>query len=183
VRPDTLKLEPLRLTQLTQEATDRWRRRAQQAGVQLEWSPPAELPPIVGDRQRLAEALDYLLGNAIKFNGKDGQVTITLRAEHETAHLEIADTGIGIPSDKLARIFDRFYQVDGTTQRRFNGAGVGLALVKQIVEAHGGQVWAESTGPGHGSIFHLVVPTAPASWVGAPVDSSALLVYNSVSAG
>jgi signal transduction histidine kinase len=183
VRPDTLKLEPLRLTQLTQEATDRWTRRAQQAGVQLEWSPPAELPLVVGDRQRLAEALDYLLGNAIKFNGKDGQVTITLRAENETAHLEIADTGIGIPSEKLARIFDRFYQVDGTTRRRFNGAGVGLALVKQIVEAHGGQVWAESTGPGQGSTFHLVLPTAPASWVQPPFDSSALLVYNSVSAG
>ena len=109
----------------------------------------------------LAEALDNLLNNAVKFNSRGGQVKVCLRAEPEFVHIEVTDTGIGIPPAKLSKVFDRFYQVDGTPRRRFGGAGVGLALVRRIVEAHGGRVWAESPGPGRGSTFHLALPTVP----------------------
>ena len=110
----------------------------------------------------LAEALDNLLNNAVKFNSRGGRVSVRLYAELEFVHVEIADTGVGIAPDKLRRVFERFYQVDGTTRRRFGGAGVGLALVRRIVEAHGGRVWAESAGPGRGSTFHFALPTVPA---------------------
>ena len=111
----------------------------------------------------LAEALENLLSNAIKFSPQGGRVRVSLHVEREVVCLEIADTGIGIPPDKLSKIFDRFYQVDGTATRRFGGVGVGLALVRQIIHAHGGQVWAESKGPNRGSTFHLALPTVAMS--------------------
>jgi signal transduction histidine kinase len=154
-------LEPLNLANLVNEAVDRWKPQMLRAGLEARLDVLSDLPPVVGDRKRLAEVLDNLLGNMVKFSPRGGQATIRLRAQHELIHAEIADTGIGIPSDKLAKVFNRFYQADGTSRRRFGGAGVGLALVRKIVEAHGGRVWAESAGLGQGSIFHLVLPIAP----------------------
>jgi two-component system phosphate regulon sensor histidine kinase PhoR len=124
---------------------------------------PAGLPLLAGDRKQLAEAFDNLFSNAIKFSPKGGQITLRVQNENEAVHVEVTDTGIGIPPDKLPRVFDRFYQVDGTVRRRFGGAGVGLAVARQIVEAHGGHIWAESEGLGRGSTFHLALPTAPIS--------------------
>jgi len=121
------------------------------------------VPQVAGDRQMLTEALDNLLNNAVKFNSRGGQVKVRLGAEPEFVHIEIADTGVGIPPDKLPRVFERFYQVNGTTRRPFGGAGVGLALVRRIVVAHGGRVWAESAGPGQGSTFHIALPTVTAT--------------------
>lgn len=163
VRRETLAVEPLTLTELVAEAADRWQPQVQRAGIEMELDLPAGLPLVAADRRRLAEALDNLLGNAIKFSPQGGRVTMRLRAERDLVHVAITDTGVGIPPDKLSRIFDRFYQVDGTIRRRFGGAGVGLALVRQIAEAHGGRVWAESEGPGQGSTFHIVLPSVPAS--------------------
>jgi len=82
------------------------------------------------------------------------------RGDH--AEVSVQDTGIGIPPDKLDRIFERFYQVDGSTRRRFGGMGLGLAIVKRIVEAHGGRVWAESE-LGKGSTFYFTIPKPPSA--------------------
>lgn len=158
----SLSFEPLRLGKLLQEAVERWKLAAQLAGVQINLELPADLPLLAGDRRYLSEAFDNLLGNAIKFSPKGGHVTIRAHGETELVQIDLTDNGIGIPQDKLSRVFDRFYQVDGSTTRHFGGAGVGLALVRQIVQAHGGHVWAESPGPGQGSTFHLILPTAPA---------------------
>ena len=78
----------------------------------------------------------------------------------DIVRLTIADTGVGIPADKLERVFDRFYQVDGSATRRFGGAGLGLAIVRRIIEAHGGQIWVESD-LGQGSSFKFTLPTEP----------------------
>ena len=161
MNPQALNLEPLNLADLVDEAVDCWEPQMQRMGIEAELDVLPGLPPVVGDRQRLAEALDNLLSNAVKFSPRGGRATIRLRAQHELIHAEIADTGIGIPPDKLSKVFNRFYQVDGTSRRRFGGAGVGLALVRKIIEAHGGRVWAESPGLGQGSTFHLVLPVAP----------------------
>jgi signal transduction histidine kinase len=161
MNPQTLDLEPLNLADLVDEAVDRWEPQLRRMGIRARLDVWPDLPPIVGDRKRLAEALDNLLNNAIKFSPRGGQATIRLRAQHELIHAEIADTGIGIPPDKLNKVFNRFYQVDGTSRRHFGGAGVGLALVRKIIEAHGGRVWAESAGLGQGSTFHLVLPISP----------------------
>jgi PAS domain S-box-containing protein len=161
VRTETLELEPLTLSDVIQETLDHWRPKALQAGIEIELDTPTNVPPVAADRRQLAEVFDNLLSNAIKFSPKGGQVKVRLRSEGEFVHAEVTDTGIGIQPDKLPKVFERFYQVDGTTRRRFGGTGVGLALVRQVVEAHGGQVWAESEGPGHGSTFHLAFPSAP----------------------
>jgi PAS domain S-box-containing protein len=159
--PQALDLEPLNLADLVDEAVDRWKPQMQRMGIRTRLDVLPDLPPVVGDRKRLAEALDNLLCNVVKFSPRGGQATIRLRAQHELVHAEIADTGIGIPPDKLSKVFNRFYQVDGTSRRRFGGAGVGLALVRKIIEAHGGRVWAESPGLGQGSTFHLMLPISP----------------------
>lgn len=159
--PQSLELEPLDLAHLVDEAVDRWKPQMLRVGLEARLDVLPDLPPVAGDRKRLAEVLDNLLSNTVKFSPRGGQATIRLRAQHELIHAEIADTGIGIPPDKLGKVFNRFYQADGTSRRRFGGAGVGLALVRKIIEAHGGRVWAESAGLGLGSTFHLVLPIAP----------------------
>jgi PAS domain S-box-containing protein len=163
VRPGTLTLEPLTLDELVQEVAEHWQPKALQAGIEIMLDVPTGLPLLAGDRKQLAEAFDNLFSNAIKFSPKGGQITLRVQNENEAVHVEVTDTGIGIPPDKLPRVFDRFYQVDGTVRRRFGGAGVGLAVARQIVEAHGGHIWAESEGLGRGSTFHLALPTAPIS--------------------
>ena len=163
VRRETLSVEPLRLTDLVQEATNHVKPHAERSGISMELELPTSLPQVAGDRHMLTEALENLLSNAIKFSPQGGRVRVSLHVERDVVCLEIADTGIGIPPDKLSKIFDRFYQVDGTATRRFGGVGVGLALVRQIIHAHGGQVWAESKGPNRGSTFHLALPTVAMS--------------------
>jgi signal transduction histidine kinase len=93
----------------------------------------------------------------LKFTPAGGAVTVRLLQVDTDLVLEVADTGIGIPADKLERIFDRFYQVDGSTTRRYSGVGLGLALVKEIVESHGGRVTVESQ-PDKGSLFRVMLP-------------------------
>ena len=130
------------------------------AGISLQLDAPDELPPILVDRDRINQVFDNLLGNAIKFSPRGGTITIRVEAVDDIVRLTIADTGVGIPADKLERVFDRFYQVDGSATRRFGGAGLGLAIVRRIIEAHGGQIWVESD-LGQGSSFKFTLPTEP----------------------
>ncbi len=113
-----------------------------------------------GDEERLQESLNNIIDNAIKFSPEGGIVTVQLRSvESDFLWLTISDQGIGVPTDQLERIFDRFYQVDSSMSRRFRGFGVGLALAKQIIEGHGGRIWAESTNiPGEGTAIQIMLP-------------------------
>jgi signal transduction histidine kinase len=129
-------------------------------GIALRLEAPVDLPPISIDRDRINQVFDNLLGNAIKFSPRGGIITIGIEDSGEFVKLSVADTGVGIPPDKLSRVFDRFYQVDGSATRRFGGAGLGLAIAKRIVEAHGGQIWAESE-VGEGSTFYFTLPKVP----------------------
>jgi len=155
-----LHFEPIKLSDLAQDVIERWKSQAQQMGLELVTDLPDDLPMIAGDRGQLIEALGNLMSNAVKFGGRRGRVKLVAHREAELVHIEVADNGIGIPPDKLGRVFDRFYQVDGTPSRQFGGAGVGLALVQRIVAAHGGRAWAESAGPNQGSKFHIMLPVA-----------------------
>lgn len=151
-----LQLSPISLAALVRSAIDRARVSAERNGVQIKVDIAPESQPLVADYRRLEQAIDELLENAIKFSPNGGQVQVTLREGAEVIYLKIADEGIGIPADQINRIWDRFYQTDASTTRRFGGTGVGLAVVKQIVEAHGGQVWAESV-TGRGSQFYIAL--------------------------
>jgi signal transduction histidine kinase len=109
----------------------------------------------------LGQVFDNLLQNAIKFSKAGGTITVSMHEEESAVHAEVRDTGIGIPQEYQSRIFERFFQVDGTTTRRFGGTGLGLAIVKEIVESHGGQVNVESE-EGQGSSFQFTIPKSSA---------------------
>jgi signal transduction histidine kinase len=114
---------------------------------------------IRGDLEKLRVAVSNVIENAIKFNLDAGTVDVKVSdtAEPEGVRIVVSDTGIGIPGEKLASMFDCFTQADMTQTRRFNGAGLGLPVAKAIVEAHGGHIGAESK-PGRGSSFHIWLP-------------------------
>jgi signal transduction histidine kinase/ActR/RegA family two-component response regulator len=116
--------------------------------------------PVSGDPNRLQQVFWNLLSNAVKFTPKGGAVQIVL--ERINSHLEVSvvDSGEGIPEDFLPHVFDRFRQADATTTRRHGGLGLGLAIVRQLVELHGGSVRALSDGPGHGATFVVMLPLA-----------------------
>lgn len=115
-----------------------------------------QLPDIWGDEERLCQTMANLLSNAIKFTPPKGKITVTAGEIRDKVKISIEDTGIGIPPDKLVSIFDRFYQVDGSSRRKYGGVGLGLTLCKSIIEKHHGSIWAESDG--NGSTFHIELP-------------------------
>jgi len=133
----------------------------EQSGIMLQTDIAPDLPPVHGDQQRLAQVFDNLIGNAIKFSPRGGAITVRLHREGPFAWAEICDQGIGIPAEQLHRVWERFYQVEAGTTRRFGGTGLGLAIVKRLVEAHGGDVGATSV-LGAGSTFYFTVPLADA---------------------
>jgi signal transduction histidine kinase len=135
---------------------------AVEAEISLTAEIASDIPPVSGDPEQLRRVLDNLLGNAIKFTPSGGSITIRLWQDGDDGEravvLEVSDTGIGIPPDQLERVFDRFYQVDGSSKRRYGGVGLGLALVKEIVEAHEGHVAVRSV-VDEGSTFRVTLPT------------------------
>ena len=130
---------------------------ASKHGIDLTIECAPKLPLVDGDAQRLRQVFDNLIGNAIKFSPNGGAVTVQIQARNDRVVVAVHDQGIGIPADQLDRIWERFYQVDQGSTRRFGGSGLGLAIVKRIVEAHGGRVWVEST-LGKGSTFFFSLP-------------------------
>ena len=134
--------------------------------VHVDVEVPAELT-VYADADRLSQVLRALLDNAVKFTPEGGHVRILGMANGRPGMVEIdvVDDGIGIPGDALERIFERFYQVDNTATRRYGGTGMGLALVRRLVEAHGGRVEVAST-QGEGSRFTLIWPAGPGDAAG-----------------
>ncbi|MDD5473754.1 MAG: ATP-binding protein [Candidatus Methanoperedens sp.] len=114
------------------------------------------LPRVWGDEERLMEVMTNLLSNAIKFTPQKGKITVAAGEDTNHVNISVADTGIGIPAEKLSCIFDRFYQVDGSTSRKYGGVGLGLSICKGILEKHKGSIRAESNG--NGSTFHITLP-------------------------
>jgi len=149
--------EPVPLDELVRNAVEDFQVEIEQAELSLLSESAPDLPPVSGAYTYMRRVLDNLIGNAVKFTPAGGTITVRLRQESEEVALEVSDTGVGIPADKLERIFDRFYQVDGSARRRHGGVGLGLALVKEIVEAYGGRVTVQSEVDG-GSTFTAYVP-------------------------
>jgi PAS domain S-box-containing protein len=115
---------------------------------------------VLGDAKRLQQVTWNLLTNAIKFTPSGGKILITASRVNSRIEISVADSGQGMPADFLPHIFERFRQADSSTTRRHGGLGIGLALVKQLIELHGGDVRAESPGPGLGATFTLSLPVA-----------------------
>ena len=148
--------KPVRLDDLVREVAGHAKAVAEQAGVALT---VGELPvaTVDGDPDRLRQVFFNLFDNAVKYNRAGGTVTVRGHRAGRHVAIEVRDTGVGIPADELPRVFDRFYRVDKSRSRRMGGAGLGLSIVKALVEGHGGRVEVEST-PGEGSTFRVVLP-------------------------
>ena len=126
--------------------------------IQLVNSIPVDLPPAQADENRLQQILYNLIGNAIKFTDS-GTVEISATVVNQHLEMVVSDTGIGVPEDKLERIFKSFEQAEGSTARKYGGTGLGLAVTKQLVQLHGGKIWVKST-VYQGSQFFLTLPIA-----------------------
>lgn len=130
---------------------------ARQAEIELTADIDDHLEQVIGSPSHLSRVIDNLLSNAIKFTPGAGTIKVSLSQKENNLWLQISDSGIGIPENEIDRIFDRFYQVDGSPTRQYGGTGLGLALVKEIVEAHHGRVQVESVLK-QGSTFHIYLP-------------------------
>jgi signal transduction histidine kinase len=115
-------------------------------------------PVIVNIDGKMKLVFSNLLNNAVRFTPKPGKILIRLTTTDTAALVEVRDNGIGIPPDKLTRIFDQFYQVEDHMTRRYGGLGLGLAIARVLVDLHGGRIWAESEGLGEGATFKVVLP-------------------------
>jgi PAS domain S-box-containing protein len=153
-----LMREPLSVDGLARAAVEDFRLAADQAELTLMVEVASDLPPVDGAPVYLRRLLDNLLNNAIKFTPAGGTITLRAYREGDWVVLQVADTGIGIPPDQQERVFERFYQVDGFAKQR-RGFGLGLALVKEIVEAHDGMIGVESE-VGQGTTFTVKLPVA-----------------------
>ncbi|WP_223280185.1 response regulator [Nostoc sp. PA-18-2419] len=153
----SVKVTPLSLISVISAAleTVRLTAEAKNINLQIDLQPTA---PISGDAARLQQVVWNLLTNAVKFTPDDGQVIIELRQIVGQAQIRVIDTGIGIQPEFLSHVFDYFRQEDSSTTRRFGGLGLGLAIVRQIVELHGGTVKAESLGENQGATFTVKIP-------------------------
>jgi signal transduction histidine kinase/ActR/RegA family two-component response regulator len=153
-----LHLEVTNLIQIANDALDVVRPSAVAKRIPLEFVPPAELPFLIADPERIRQVIWNLLSNAVKFTDPDGKVVLSLAQHGSSVVLRVADTGRGIDPEFLPYVFERFKQADGSTTRRFGGLGLGLAIVRHIVELHGGQVRVESEGKGKGALFEVTLP-------------------------
>ncbi|MBP6179797.1 MAG: PAS domain-containing protein [Anaerolineales bacterium] len=150
-----LNLAPLAPKSLISSAADRMKMQAERASLKLTVKCAENLPLIRADKLRLEQVLVNLIHNAVKFTKPGGEITLGAEPVTGGVRFAVRDSGIGIPTESLSRIFERFYRVEKS--RTGSGTGLGLSISKHIIEAHGGMIWAESR-EGSGSIFYFVIP-------------------------
>ena len=183
-----LRREPTDVAALCVAAAEKAASQSGRHDVRLELRPPPPLPLVPLDPDLIEKALLHLVDNAIKFSPPSGAVEVALdltepRADGESSigfvllaplqrfvRVSVRDAGPGIPEGSIDRIFDAFFQEDGSATRTHGGLGLGLALVRQFAEAHGGRVEVEST-PGKGAVFHLLLPVPPSASIPPPAAS------------
>lgn len=154
-----LRLDPEEtdLAQIVEAALETMQVTADAKGVRLEKTLPAQACLVFGDRQRLQQVVWNLLNNAVKFTPRGGVITTTLARAQGNWEVNVTDSGIGLSPHALTLVFDRFGRNEGP-RRGPPGLGLGLVIVKQVIELHGGRVWARSAGEGHGATFCALLP-------------------------
>jgi signal transduction histidine kinase len=157
----SLEIQPMDLAPVIEAALEAARPAAEAKGIQLEREIDPEAGPVPGDPGRLQQVVWNLLSNAVKFTPSGGLVRVALERRGSDVALTVSDTGVGIPPDFLAAVFEPFRQADSGTTRVHGGLGLGLAIVRRLVELHGGAVTVASEGPGRGASFTVRLPLQP----------------------
>mgnify|MGYP005844077899 CR=1 FL=1 len=162
-----LQKEPTDLAEVVRKAVSKYRPEADEKGINLGLEVAGQIPVVNVDPQRISQVIGNLLSNAVRHTGAGGDVCVSVRLSDgakpafgrrdSLVLVSVADTGGGIPAEELPFVFERFYRLDKSRSRSSGGSGIGLAIVKHLVEAHCGQVWAESE-VGKGSIFSFSLP-------------------------
>lgn len=150
--------EPVDLDEIIRACVSDFKSMLDKKHISFEKAVP-EISRVVGERDKYIEVINNLLDNAIKFTPNYGKIWIKAWDEGKNVHLIVADNGIGIPSELIPKLFMRFYQVDASASRKYGGAGLGLYIVKSVVDAFGGKIWIESEA-GKGTTVHLLLPAA-----------------------
>jgi len=158
-----LEMEGIDVKDFLEEILKVFERDARGKGIKVTKSIGDIEGKLVADRKKLERVFYNLLSNSLKFTPPNGRIRINVYSFRNSkgksrVHFEISDTGIGIASENLVRIFDSFEQVENGRMREYHGTGLGLAISKRLVEQHNGEIWAESPGEGRGSTFHIVLP-------------------------
>ncbi|MFN6494569.1 ATP-binding protein [Nostoc sp. DedQUE03] len=154
----SLKMFPVNLVLVIEGGLETVRLAAEAKNIQIQTMLDASLGQVLGDSGRLQQVIWNLLSNAVKFTPEGGKIEIQLERVDTQAQITVSDTGKGISPDFLPYVFEYFRQADGTTTRKFGGLGLGLAIVRHLVELHGGTISAESLGEGQGAIFRIRLP-------------------------
>ena len=157
-----LDLRPVNIAEVVHNAVDTVRPAADAKGVRLQTAIDLAAGRVLGDRERLQQIAWNLVSNAVKFTPAGGRVGVSVRRVENEVGIVVSDTGVGISPEFLPHVFERFRQEDAGTKRRFSGLGLGLAIVRNLVELHGGTVTAHSDGAGHGSTFTVRLPSPAA---------------------
>ena len=157
-----LHREPVSLAPLVSQVVSEIQVSRPDGSVSLASDVPVELPPVQADRERVHQVLFNLVDNAVRFTPPGGAVTVSAHTHNGSIEIAVADTGVGIGPEHLPRLFERFYRVDPARSREDGGTGIGLAIARSVVEAHGGHIHAESR-LGAGSVFTFDLPVAASS--------------------
>jgi PAS domain S-box-containing protein len=158
-----MNVQPVHLQHVIEAAVESVHLAAQAKRIELVLHFEPEVPLVVGDPGRLQQVFWNLLSNALKFTPEEGRIEVRLRQTDSHVEASVTDSGDGIPSDFLPHVFDRFSQADSSVTRKHGGLGLGLAIVRHLVELHGGTIRAESAGAGRGATFSLQLPAMAAA--------------------
>ena len=167
-----LEINPVQIAEVAQAAVDVVSPAADSKRIAIHTSFASDAPLVNGDAERLQQVIWNLLSNAVKFTEPDGRIEVEIATSGDSVLLRVRDSGVGITSDFLPFVFDRFRQADASASRRHGGLGLGLALVRQIVELHGGTVAVESLGHEKGTTFTIKLPAASAPSKGTELRES-----------
>ncbi len=163
-----LDLQAVDLVTVVQSAVDVARGPAQAKGIRLDLAIRGAHHPVHGDPDRLQQVVANLLGNSIKFTPPGGSIAVSLEALNDKARITVSDTGLGLRKEMVPHLFDRFVQAESSMTRAHGGLGLGLAIVRHIVDVHGGEVHVESPGEGQGATFTITLPMAAQDEQAAP---------------
>jgi two-component system sensor histidine kinase SenX3 len=167
---ETPTREPVPLHLVVAQAAERVRSAAEQRSIRIRVGEPPHNLTVLGDRRQLVSALYNLMENAVKYSDEGSTVEVGGRTDGHWVELRVRDRGIGIPTQDLERIFERFYRVDRARGRDTGGTGLGLAIVRHVANNHGGEVFVSSS-EGEGSTFTLRLPTSPGLAISQPAKA------------